>query len=41
MMEQRTEVSGTGVANWSGAKDSISLEGWNMMLSNTQLINRL
>ena len=37
----RSRVSGTGVANSIGAKDSVSFEGQNMMLPNTQSINRL
>ena len=37
----RTEVSRTGVADLSGTKDLISLEGWNVMLPNIQSINGL
>ena len=36
-----TRVSGTGVANSSGTKDSVSFKGQNVMLPNTQPINRL
>ena len=35
MEDGGTEVSGTGVANSSGAKDSISFKGRNVMLPNT------
>ena len=37
----RTRVSGTRVADSSGAKDSVSFKGQNVMLPNTQSINRL
>ena len=39
--DSRTEVSRTRVADLSDTKDSVSFEGWNVMLPNIQLINGL